>query len=67
MSWKSRKIVCKEDLKTLSQDFNVINSIEIRCKPQNNSLLPHSTGHLLYSATLNSIQKQNPELSEKLH
>jgi len=45
----------------------VINSIEITCRPQKNCLLPHSTGHLLYSATLNSVKKSNPELSEEIH
>ncbi|WP_414836964.1 CRISPR system precrRNA processing endoribonuclease RAMP protein Cas6 [Candidatus Nanohalococcus occultus] len=45
----------------------MINSIEIRCRPENNTLIPHSTGHLLYSAALSSIRKTNPELSEKIH
>lgn len=45
----------------------VINSIEITCKPYEDSLIPHSTGHLLYSATLNSIRKTNPELSKEVH
>lgn len=45
----------------------MITSIEITCRPEENSLLPHSTGHLLYSATLNSIKKTDPELSEKIH
>lgn len=45
----------------------MINSIEITCKPEEDSLIPHSTGHLLYSATLNSIKKSNPELSQKIH
>lgn len=45
----------------------MINSIEISCRPKEDSLIPHSTGHLLYSATLNSIKKTNSELSEKIH
>ncbi len=45
----------------------MINSIEISCRPEENCLIPHSTGHLLYSATLNSIKKSNPELSEEIH
>jgi CRISPR-associated endoribonuclease Cas6 len=45
----------------------VINSIEITCRPESDSLIPHSTGHLLYSATLNSIQKSNPDLSGDIH
>ena len=45
----------------------MINSIQINCRPEENCLLPHSTGHLLYSAALNSIKKSNPELSEEIH
>lgn len=45
----------------------MINSIEITCRPQKNSLIPHSTGHLLYSAALNSIKKTNPDLSKEIH
>jgi len=45
----------------------VINSIEINCRPKKNSLIPHSTGHLLYSATLNSIKKSNSKLSQRIH
>ena len=30
-------------------------------------MIPHSTGHLLYSAALNSIRKNNSELSRELH
>lgn len=45
----------------------MITSLEVICNPTENTLVPHSTGHLLYSATLNSIQKTNPELSQKIH
>jgi len=45
----------------------MISSIEINCRPEEDCLVPHSTGHLLYSATLESIQNVNPELSGKIH
>ena len=45
----------------------MIKSLHIKCRPEEQGLLPHSTGHLLYSAVLNSIEKTNPELSSKIH
>ena len=45
----------------------MINSIEINLRPEEDALVPHSTGHLLYSAVLNSIKKSNPELSGEIH
>ena len=54
-------------LKPATQSKDVINSIEINLRPEKDTLVPHSTGHLLYSAVLSSIEKSNPELSEKIH
>lgn len=45
----------------------MINSVEITCRPESNCLIPHSTGHLLYSAVLKSIDQTNPELSQDIH
>lgn len=45
----------------------MIKSLEVQCRPVENELIPHSTGHLLYSGILNSIRRHSPETSEKIH
>lgn len=45
----------------------MINSIKISCRPTESCLIPHSTGHLLYSAILNSIEQTSPDLSQEIH
>jgi len=45
----------------------MIQSLHIRCRPEESGLVPHSTGHLLYAGMLDAIRSSDPELSATIH
>lgn len=45
----------------------MLTKIHIEMKPQQDADIPHSTGHLIYAAVLDCIQKFDSSLSKQLH
>lgn len=45
----------------------MIVSTSISCKPREDSIIPHSTGYLIYSALLKKVKNHNPSVSKFIH